>query len=447
MLQHDSLCIGCGGDQSLVGQFLYLEGHEYLMYNTYDVHFYASFALLLLWPELELSLQRDIAISVTKEDFQQRRMMGEGNICQRKVKVSCCHAFFEQVQSVIETTLQGVVPHDVGSPSEFPFLVPNAYNFQDVSRWKDLGPKFVLQVCRDFQYLSRKSLSTANELATNSYDQFLLFVYPTMLSVMNKMLSFDTDNDGMIENSGFPDQTYDIWTARGVHAYCGGLWIAACEAMALFAKHNSIQDSATADTFSMIAKKAQQVYLKELFNGNYLLYDNSDSLHSDSIMADMLAGQWFSMACYLPLVVPLPIAATCLNTIYQSNVVTFGGGQWLGAVNGMRPNGHVDESCLQSREVWTGTTYALAATMIHTFLKLRDVEVDDDISKLQDTNLVSMAMNTARGIHDAGWQRFGYWFATPEGWEKNGNYRSLGYKRPLSIWAMQFAVEQHFIDK
>jgi non-lysosomal glucosylceramidase len=41
------------------GQFLYLEGHEYLMYNTYDVHFYASFALLQLWPQLELSLQRD----------------------------------------------------------------------------------------------------------------------------------------------------------------------------------------------------------------------------------------------------------------------------------------------------------------------------------------------------------------------------------------------------
>ena len=34
----------------------------------------------------------------------------------------------------------------------------------------------------------------------------------------------------MIENSGFPDQTYDIWKATGVHAYCGGLWITACEA-------------------------------------------------------------------------------------------------------------------------------------------------------------------------------------------------------------------------
>ena len=29
------------------------------MYNTYDVHFYASFALIMLWPELQLSLQYD----------------------------------------------------------------------------------------------------------------------------------------------------------------------------------------------------------------------------------------------------------------------------------------------------------------------------------------------------------------------------------------------------
>lgn len=30
------------------------------MYNTYDVHFYASFALIMLWPMLQLSLQYDI---------------------------------------------------------------------------------------------------------------------------------------------------------------------------------------------------------------------------------------------------------------------------------------------------------------------------------------------------------------------------------------------------
>ena len=34
--------------------FRYLEGHEYRMYNTYDVHFYSSFALIDLWPNLQV---------------------------------------------------------------------------------------------------------------------------------------------------------------------------------------------------------------------------------------------------------------------------------------------------------------------------------------------------------------------------------------------------------
>ncbi len=38
----------------------YFSGQEYRMYNTYDVHFYASFALIMLWPKLALSVQYDI---------------------------------------------------------------------------------------------------------------------------------------------------------------------------------------------------------------------------------------------------------------------------------------------------------------------------------------------------------------------------------------------------
>jgi non-lysosomal glucosylceramidase len=33
--------------------------------------------------------------------------------------------------------------------------------------------------------------------------------------------TFDRDGDGLIENSGFPDQTYDIWTVQGPSAYTG----------------------------------------------------------------------------------------------------------------------------------------------------------------------------------------------------------------------------------
>ena len=143
---------------------------------------------------------------------------------------------------------------------------------QDVARWKDLGPKFVLQTYRDYVHLARleaeaslpcmpseqpvlgdssvhtslpsqhraKPLGQNQTLGANSgpspspgasaADEFLRSVYASVLVVMEHTLSFDTDGDGMIENEGCPDQTYDIWTARGIHAYCGGLWIAACQA-------------------------------------------------------------------------------------------------------------------------------------------------------------------------------------------------------------------------
>jgi len=44
---------------------LYAEGFEYHMWNTCDVHFYASFALIMLFPKPELSIQRDFAAAVT----------------------------------------------------------------------------------------------------------------------------------------------------------------------------------------------------------------------------------------------------------------------------------------------------------------------------------------------------------------------------------------------
>lgn len=88
MIENNLKAKYCAGNQLIIGQFLYLEGHEYLMYNTYDVHFYASLALLQLFPQLELSLQKDIANSVLTEDLTQRQMMGEGDYAIRKRWVS-----------------------------------------------------------------------------------------------------------------------------------------------------------------------------------------------------------------------------------------------------------------------------------------------------------------------------------------------------------------------
>ena len=61
----------------------------------------------------------------------------------------------------------------------------------------------------------------------------------------------------------------------------------------------------------------------------------------------------------------------------------------MGAVNGMHPNGKVDETCMQSREIWTGVTYSLAATML-----LHGME--------------HQGFTTAEGIFIAGWSEEGY---------------------------------------
>lgn len=80
------------------GRFGYLEGHEYRMYNTYDVHFYASPALAHLWPNLQVSLQFDFKDAILAELNDSRKMLYDGKVMPRKVK-NC-------------------VPHDLGDPDE-----------------------------------------------------------------------------------------------------------------------------------------------------------------------------------------------------------------------------------------------------------------------------------------------------------------------------------------
>ena len=279
---------------------------------------------------------------------------------------------------------------------------------------------------------------------------------------------FDLDGDGMIENSGFPDQTYDIWVAKGVHAYCGGLWVAACFATAAMAA--LLRDDTSYEKFCKLAVRAREVYNKTLWNGTYLNYDSSDSGHHDSIMADMMAGarfifamiyhdmpagQWYANECRLPRVVIPSRAFSCFKTIFENNVIHFGNGKLKGAVNGYTPSKKIDKSCLQSREVWPGTTYGLAAAMIleSNTNDIPKQPVDGAIiedkyyyvgSLTEDERraLFMMAMQTAEGIYNAGWTEYGYWFTTPEGWEVDGSYRSKGYMRPLSVWAIQSAIDR-----
>ncbi|OWM79312.1 hypothetical protein CDL15_Pgr003485 [Punica granatum] len=366
-----------------IGQFLYLEGIEYHMWNTYDVHFYSSFALVMLFPKLQLSIQRDFAAAVMMHDPSKMQLLSDGSWVPRKVL--------------------GAVPHDIGITD--PWFEVNAYNLYNTDRWKDLNPKFVLQVYRDV-------VATGDE-------KFAKAVWPSVYVAMAYMDQFDRDGDGMIENDGFPDQTYDTWSVTGVSAYSGGLWTAALQAASALARR--VGDKGSADYFWFKFQKAKAVYEK-LWNGSYFNYDNSGSKTSSSIQADQLAGQWYARACGLQTIVDEDKARCALEKVYNFNVLKVKDGR-RGAVNGMLPDGRVDMSSMQSREIWSGVTYAVAASMIQE-------------------NMVDTGFHTAKGVHEAAWSEggLGYSFQTPEGWNNDDEYRSLAYMRPLAIWAMQWAL-------
>ncbi|CAI5932010.1 unnamed protein product [Closterium sp. NIES-64] len=358
--------------------------HEHYSWRLYDVHFYASFALLALFPLLELSLQRDFAVSTL---LQQRRMT----------------RFLADGASGVNKT-RGSVPHDLGCHD--PWVFPNAYNIHDTAQWKDLNCKFVLQVCRDYR-------ATGNV-------RFCRAVWAAVVAAMDAVERFDRDDDGLIENDGFPDQTYDNWPVHGVSAYCGGLWLAALQAGAAMA--DAVGEAKYAQYWRRQCERGREAFVAKLWNGRYFNYDSGSSSNSNSIHADQLAGQWYLWSCGLPPLFDSAMACKALQMIFEYNVMRLEGGS-MGAVNGMRPNGQVDDTCLQSREVWTGVTYGLAATMIYE-------------------GMHSQAFRTAQGIHQAGWDELGYWFQTPEGWDTDGRFRSLAYMRPLAIWAMHSALNR-----
>lgn len=372
------------------GRFGYLEGQEYRMYNTYDVHFYASFALVMLWPKLELSLQYDMALATFKEDLTRRRYLMSGVVAPVKRR--------------------NVIPHDIGDPDDEPWLRVNAYLIHDTADWKDLNLKFVLQVYRDY-YLTG--------------DQgFLKDMWPVCLAVMESEMKFDKDQDGLIENGGYADQTYDGWVTTGPSAYCGGLWLAAVAVMVQMAVLCGAQD--VQDKFSSILCRGREAYERLLWNGRYYNYDSSSQPQSRSVMSDQCAGQWFLRACGLgegdTEVFPTLHVVRALKTIFELNVQAFAGGA-MGAVNGMQPHGVPDRSSVQSDEVWVGVVYGLAATMIQE-------------------GLTWEGFRTAEGCYRTVWERLGLAFQTPEAYCQQRVFRSLAYMRPLSIWAMQLALQQ-----
>jgi len=362
-----------------------IECFDYPFYDTLDVHFYAAFAVSRLFPRLQASISRAFAATVCLDDPNRVIVEATGEVAPRKVP--------------------GALPHDLGGPAGDPLVRINAYHFQESNTWKDLNPKFVLQAWRD---------------RTLDPDPagYLAAVWPAVRDAIAYLAPFDTDGDGLPEHAG-PDQTYDTWPMHGPSAYGGSLWLAALRAGSAMAR--AVGEETCAVEWDALFDRASASFEARLWNGRAYDYDGGGGPTSDSVMADQLVGQWYADAAGLGDLVPPDHTRSALRRIFALNVGDFGDGL-LGAVNGMRPDRTIDRSSEQSQEVWTGTTYALAAFMI-------------------GRGLVEEGWATASGVARVTYER-GLWFRTPEAYDREGNFRASMYLRPLAIWAIEEALER-----
>ncbi|KHJ78857.1 hypothetical protein OESDEN_21516 [Oesophagostomum dentatum] len=381
------------------GRFGYMESWEYLMVNTYDVHFYSSWALVKNWPQLELSFQLDFCDQLYRADPRTATSLKDG--------------------TGMEIKTYSRIPHDVGNPHAEPWAETNAYLLHDTAVWRDLNLKFVLSCWRDYKLIAEKGEDQENAANILRY-----FCKQSEAVVRNALSEWDQDGDGMIENSGLADQTYDVWTMTGTSAYCGSLWLAALSTLICMAKE--VGETESLQYFQDVLDRAKEAFEKKLWNGKYFKFDEAPS-NNGMIMADQLCGIWALTMLQQDEILSQEQISSTLQFIYNHNVKLFDGGR-LGPVNGIFEDGSVDISSLQSEEVWTGTAYSLASFMI--------------AKGKQDEG-----MNTARGMFESVWHRMGLQYQTPEAIFEEKYYRAIGYMRPLAVWAIQHALEMRNAEK
>ncbi|KGF71841.1 hypothetical protein DO97_14965 [Neosynechococcus sphagnicola sy1] len=389
-----------GDERDPIGQFAILECLDYRWYESLDVRLYGSFALLLLWPRLEKSVMEAFARAIPAAD-PTPRVIG--------------YYYTQGVASPIAVRkVANATPHDLGAPNEHPWEQTNYTSYQDCNLWKDLPADFVLLVYRDF-------------LFTGGTDfEFLASGWPAIESALAYLKAFDLDGDGIPENSGAPDQTFDDWRLQGISAYCGGLWIAALEAAIAIAQLLLQQPNqppgltAAITTYQTWLSQSRPLYQDSLWNGRYYRLDSGSG--SDVVMADQLCGQFYARLLGLPDVVPADCAHAALEMVYDTCFRQFQGGQF-GAANGLRPGGVAERpDATHPLEVWTGINFGLAAFLLQMGMQAEAFKLTEVV---------------VRQIYDNGLQ-----FRTPEAITAAGTFRACMYLRPMAIWAIYHVWKQ-----
>jgi non-lysosomal glucosylceramidase len=359
-------------------KYFCMECQAYPMCETFDVRHYECRHYLELWPEIERDVLRWFADYIANDP-------------------------------------EGKAPHDAGMPAQDPFFRFSGYG----GDWQDMPSKFIQQV---YAYY-RKTGDQA----------FLNFVWPACKKTYRYMKTKDANGNTLPDHG---NTTYDTWGFVGDNLLCGGLWVGALQAMARLAA--AVGETGLKAEVERALAVAKQV-LDNLFWQEELHYYRLDA-HSTAIMADGLNGQRYCETTGLEPILPPGRVASHLHQVFERCVApladyTGDGIGDMGAVNGRNADGSPLPSG-QPNEVWTGSSYFVAASMYHWG------------KELGDETLMQRALQTAYGVYYQTWvnERTAYLFNTPEAWHyaDPAQYRAEQYQRPRAVWELLLEIANPF---
>jgi hypothetical protein len=283
-----------------VGHFLLLSSALEKTFNAVEAQFFgSSWAMVVVFPLLELSMQRDAALALFLHDRTPATIVDTGKAEQRK--------------------LAGHIAHDLGAPSQTPWGQLNAYNLHDTNRWRDLAAMFVLQAYRDYVHTHDR--------------QFAADVWPAVESCIEQLRDFElTGNvklEGLLAHApGLGDSALGL-RGVGTGAYINSLWLGALTAAVAMAHVVGISpDDKAVRAWRQTLARGKTSFHSQLWNvaGQHYDFDSANS-HPGMCLASQLLGQWYVDASHLEPIVSRDHVLAALKTVFNNNVVPHGAGE------------------------------------------------------------------------------------------------------------------------
>ncbi|WP_163630271.1 GH116 family glycosyl-hydrolase [Microbacterium sp. B35-04] len=284
-------------------------------------------------------------------------------------------------------------------------------------------------------------------------DALLRDIYPAMLRLWtHDVVPRIPQGDTLPTEAAVFASTYDVMgQSGGVHGvYTSGLYILAAEIMAAAtedAQQLGIAEASLVDvdTLKQTAATARAAYEKAFWTGSYYTFTDAGERSTD-VFVDVLWPQHVAEQLGLADVNPPErVAEHLTNTFDQLTQLKDSTGHMLGAPN-LVPNGgkpypvlpnRPRELGFQAAEVWTGTNFEFAGTLIQEGRRLGRPDLVANGNELAE-GVVHQIYSPAAPAGGA------FAFNTPEGW--NGydptTYRAAYYARAIAAWDLYASARQ-----